>query len=97
MDLLDFACFMSSARSLRKARRDAFVERLFFKDRDHGAAGVLVDRLAFRDRCKKHLQPTGGGGVVESLFVGLLIFNTTQDVHAVRAKRMDGGANVFDA
>src|SRR6516225_4766399 len=97
MDLLDFAGLMSNARSLRKARRDAFVERLFFKDRDHGAAGVFVDRLALRDGGKKHLEPAGRGGVVESLFVGLLIFNATQDLHAVRAKRMDGGANVFDA
>ncbi len=42
-------------------------------------------------------ERAGCGYVVQSLIKGLLVLDAAEDVHAVGIKRMNGGADIFDA
>jgi hypothetical protein len=97
MDLRDFPGLMGQARAGRKAGWNAFIECLPFEDCNHRSAGVLVDGLAFRNGGQEALQRAGGGCVIQPLLIGLFVFHSAQDAHTIRAKGMNGSANVFDA
>src|SRR6185312_857771 len=86
MDMSNGTCFMSHFYIRGKQGRYDIIELLIEQNIDHRLGSFSIHGLAICDLFKDQRKVMSGGGIDQSLFKGLIIFNSPQHLYVFCAQ-----------